>query len=323
MLISFIFLLLGILLLYFGAEWLVRGSSGLALNLGVSPVVVGLTVVAFGTSAPELVASLHAQLAFGAGNIALGNAIGSNIWNIGLVLGLSAILTPLEVASPIVRREAPFAIWVTVLLLLMMMGGTLNRWEGGLLFASLIAYVAFQIRIARLGKKADKLVTSLTKELAPAKTKKPWYLLLLISVGIALLLSGARLLIDNAIFLAKAFGLSQRVIGLTLVAFGTSLPELATSLVAALKKERDIAVANVIGSNIFNILGIIGLAAFIRPIAFERALLTFDGPFMLGILLLMMLLIIRKKKLGRWGGAALVGVCLFYVYCLFRWGNPI
>lgn len=319
-LITFLLFLAGIVVLYFGAEWLVRGSSQLALILGVSPVVVGLTVVAMGTSAPELVASLQAQLTQNAGNIVIGNVIGSNIYNVGLILGLAAIMAPLQIHSDIVVREAPLAIGASVLLLLLMFGGVVTRVDGVILFACFIAYIFLQLWIVRSGKKKDQLVKELTEELTPPSAKErkqAWWFVVLVLVGIVGLVIGARLLIDNAIIIAKSLGISQRVIGLTLVAFGTSLPELATTLVAAIKKERDIAVANVIGSNIFNILLIVGTVAMVRPISFEQTLLTRDGIFMLGVIMLMMLFVIRKRRLERWMGALLVLACLVYGYFLF------
>jgi len=316
--ISVILLVVGIFLLYLGAEWLVKGSSRLALALGLSPVVVGLTIVAMGTSAPELVASLQAQLASNAGDIVIGNVIGSNIYNVGLVLGLAAFIAPLTVHSDIVRREAPLAIIVSIMLLLMMIGGTIRRWEGAILCLSFLSYIGLQVRITRHSKKQDSLVKELTSELEPTKVeKKLWFMVLLVLSGIAGLVAGARLLIDNAIILASALGISQRVIGLTLVAFGTSLPELATTIVAAVKKERDIAVANVIGSNIFNILLIVGTVGVIRPIHFEKALLHRDGMFMLAIIVLMMLMVIRRQELRRWQGGLLFLVCVLYGYFLF------
>lgn len=311
---------LGIVVLYFGAEWLVRGSSSLALALGVSPVIVGLTIVAMGTSAPELVASLQAQLAKDAGAIVLGNVIGSNIYNVGLILGLAAIIGPLQVHSDIVRRETPIAIVASALLLIMMFGGVIFRWEGIILCILFISYILFQILMARSGKKLDTLAKEFTKELKaakPAKGGKRLWMIFLICVGVAALVLGARLLVDNAILIAESLGISQRVIGLTLVAFGTSLPELATTLVAAIKKERDIAVANVVGSNIFNILLIIGTVATVRPITFDFDMMWRDGVFMLVVIALMMLMILKGRRLERWQGVFLVVLCLAYGYLLF------
>jgi len=317
MLLAILLFCLGILLLFLGAEWLVRGSSRMALSLGISPVVVGLTIVALGTSAPELVASLQAQIFQNAGNIVIGNVIGSNIYNVGLILGLAALIAPIEVHSDIVRREAPLAIVASVMMLLMMVGGVIFRWEGAILFLAFLAYVGFQLWIAKTGRKKDALVQALTEELKPERKGKNWFNIVLILVGIGGLVIGARFLISNAIYMAKEFGISQRIIGLTLVAFGTSLPELATTLVAVIKGERDIAVANVVGSNIFNILLILGTVALVRPIRFERSLLFHDGMFMVAIIVLMMLMVIRREKLGRLQGALLIVACLIYGYSLF------
>lgn len=317
MLIPVLLFLAGILILYFGAEWLVRGASQLALTFGVSPVVVGLTVVAMGTSAPELVASLQAQLVRNAGSIVLGNVIGSNIYNVGLILGLAAMIGPLSVHSSIVKRETPLAIGASLLLLLMMWGGTLWRWEGLILLLLFVAYIFFQIYLVKQSRNRDSLAKELTQELKPQRGANKWWLAGLVLAGIGGLVLGARLLIDNAVLLAQALGISERVIGLTLVAFGTSLPELATTVVAAIKKERDIAVANVVGSNIFNILLILGAVASIRPITFDPVLLERDGLFMLLVIALMMLMVFRSGSMGRIKGGFLFFLVLAYGVYLF------
>lgn len=317
MLIPVLLICLGILILFFGAEWLVRGASALALDFGISPVVVGLTIVAMGTSAPELVASLQAQLVQDAGSVVLGNVIGSNIFNVGLILGLAAVIGPLQVHSDIVKRETPLAIGVSALMLIMMVGGVIQRWEGIVLCLCFIAYILFQIHIAKSGKGEDSLAKELMEEIEKPKGMSRWWMIVLILVGIAALVIGARLLVDNALVLAIDLGISERVVGLTMVAFGTSLPELATTLVAAIKKERDIAVANVIGSNIFNILLILGTVATIRPIAFDRTLLTRDVVFMLVVICLAMLMFIRKNQLTRLQGSLLLLFCVVYGYFLF------
>lgn len=316
MLIPILLFTVGIVVLYLGAEWLVRGSSQLALSLGIKPVVVGLTVVALGTSAPELVASLQAQLVQDAGSIVLGNVIGSNIYNVGLILGLAAIIGPLSVHSDIVRRETPLAIGVSLLMILMMFGGVIARWEGIVLLACFIAYILFQLYLAKRSGSKDTLAQELSEELEEPQGSK-LFMIFLILVGMAALVVGAKLLIDNAVIVAKSFGISERVIGLTLVAFGTSLPELATTLVAALKKERDIAVANVVGSNIFNILLILGTVAIVRPIQFDPILLYRDALFMLAVICLMMLMIWKGRRLTRWQGGVLCTICLAYGYWLF------
>ena len=264
MIVTLLFLVLGLVLLYFGAEGLVRGSSSLALRLGLSPLVVGLTVVAFGTSTPELVVSLKAAY-LGQGDISVGNVVGSNICNIGLILGFSALIIPIKVASQIVRIDTPIMIGVTGLALFLLSDGGLSRLEGIILFVLLIAYLIFSVIIAKKDA-ADPLAAEFGDELKVSKRGVAADLLM-VAGGLVLLVLGARFLVDAAIDIATAAGLSEAVIGLTIVAIGTSLPEFATSLVAALKKEADIAVGNVIGSNIFNILCILGISATVTPLS--------------------------------------------------------
>jgi cation:H+ antiporter len=264
MITTLLILVLGLVLLYFGAEGLVRGSSSLALRLGVGPLLVGLTVVAFGTSTPELVVSLKAAY-LGQGDISVGNVVGSNICNIGLILGFSALIIPIKVASQIVRVDTPIMIGVTALALFLLHDGSLSRMEGVILFALLVGYVLFSIRLAK-NQATDPLAEEFTEEIKVSKWGV-WQDVAFIAAGLVMLVFGARFLVDAAIDIAKAAGLSEAVIGLTIVAVGTSLPEFATSLVAALKKEADIAVGNVVGSNIFNILGILGISAAVTPLS--------------------------------------------------------
>jgi cation:H+ antiporter len=263
MISTILILALGLALLYFGAEGLVRGSSSLALRLGLSPLVVGLTVVAFGTSTPELVVSLKAAY-LGQGDISVGNVVGSNICNIGLILGFSALIVPIKVASQIVRIDTPIMIGVTGLALLFLRDGSVSRLEGSILFVLLVAYVVFSVIIAKKDA-ADPLAAEFGEEIKVTK-RGVAFDLVMVAGGLVLLVLGARFLVDAAIDIAKAAGLSEAVIGLTIVAIGTSLPEFATSLVAAVKKEADIAVGNVVGSNIFNILCILGISAGITPL---------------------------------------------------------
>lgn len=257
-------LIVGLVLLYFGAEGLVRGSSSLALRLGVGPLLVGLTVVAFGTSTPELVVSLKAAY-LGQGDISVGNVVGSNICNIGLILGFSALIIPIKVASQIVRVDTPIMIGVTALALFCLHDGSLSRAEGIVLFVLLVAYVLFSIRLAKQ-QATDPLAGEFSEEIKISKWGV-WQDIAFIVAGLVMLVFGARFLVEAAIDIAKAFGLSEAVIGLTIVAMGTSLPEFATSLVAALKKEADIAVGNVVGSNIFNVLGILGISSAVTPLS--------------------------------------------------------
>ncbi|MFM7373967.1 MAG: calcium/sodium antiporter [Chthoniobacterales bacterium] len=264
MTLTIVILIVGLVLLYFGAEGLVRGSSSLALRLGVGPLLVGLTVVAFGTSTPELVVSLKAAY-LGQGDISVGNVVGSNICNIGLILGFSALIIPIKVASQIVRVDTPIMIGVTALALFCLHDGSLSRVEGIVLFVLLVAYVLFSIRLARQ-QATDPLAGEFSEEIKISKWGV-WQDIAFIVAGLVMLVFGARFLVEAAIDIAKAFGLSGAVIGLTIVAMGTSLPEFATSLVAALKKEADIAVGNVVGSNIFNVLGILGISSAVTPLS--------------------------------------------------------
>jgi cation:H+ antiporter len=264
MIIAILYLALGLVLLYYGAEALVRGSSSLALRLGLSPLVIGLTVVAFGTSSPELVVSLKAGLA-GQGNISVGNVVGSNICNIGLILGICALVTPIATTSQIVRIDIPIMIAVTAFTTFLLWDGTLGLAEGIILFALLLAYVVFSVYLARR-QPTDALGAEFDTEVKASK-RGLFIDLLMVAGGLVLLIFGARFLVDGAVVIARAFGWSEALIGLTVIAVGTSLPELATSLVAAVKKEADIAVGNIVGSNIFNLLGILGITAMATPLA--------------------------------------------------------
>ncbi len=263
MIVAYLMTLGGLVVLYGGAEGLVRGSSALALRLGLSPLVVGLTVVAFGTSSPELAVSLKATLA-GQGDIALGNIVGSNIANVALILGLCAVVKPLRVAAQVVRWDAPLMLGSSVLFAALLADGALSRAEGGLLFAGIAAYTAFSVRLARLEPSAA--VQEEFAEGLPAAPRSFWAEVALVVLGLACLVVGGRLLVTGAVAVARGFELSEAFIGLTVVAVGTSLPELATSLVAAVRGEADIAVGNVVGSNIFNVLGVAGLASLVHPI---------------------------------------------------------
>lgn len=264
MTLTLLFLLVGLVLLYFGAEGLVRGSASLALRLGVGPLLVGLTVVAFGTSAPEMIVSVKAAY-LGQGDISVGNVVGSNICNIGLILGFCALIVPIKVASQIVRIDTPIMIATTALAIALLYDGSLSRLEGIVFFALLIVYLVFSIRLAKR-QTADPLAQEFSEEVKISKRGVALDVVMVIG-GLVMLVFGARYLVDAAIEIAKAAGLSEAVIGLTIVAVGTSLPEFATSLIAAIKRESDIAVGNIVGSNIFNILGILGVSAMITPLS--------------------------------------------------------
>jgi len=303
-------LMAGLVLLIGGAELLVKGASRLALSLGITPLVVGLTVVAFGTSAPELAVSVRAALAGdGSAEIAVGNAVGSNIANVLLILGLSALIAPLVVSRQVIRLEVPVMVACSVALLGLAYDGRLSRLEGTLLFAGIIAYTVFAVVQSRRETAADRKARAEDPDAA-----KPSSLLADVGMAIAglvLLVLGARWLVDGAVDLATRLGVSELVIGLTVVAFGTSLPELATSALAALRGERDLAVGNVVGSNVFNILSVLGMSALVAPagLAVSEQARDFDLPVMLAVAALCLPVFFTGFRIDRIEGALFL---LFY-----------
>ena len=306
--LNILYIVLGSAGLYYGAEFLVKGGVALARKAGVSPLVIGLTLVAFATSAPELVVSVSAALS-GNVDISLGNVMGSNICNIALILGLSACIRPLPVQKQLLKFDAPVMIGATLLLTLFyFLNQGVNRWQGALFFLLLLAYVAYNVYMAKKEGSSE-----IPEEVAEAekggKLLPVWAALLLVIAGLALLVGGADLFLRGAKFIAKLFKLSDAVIGLTIVAVGTSLPELATSLVAAAKGETDIAIGNVIGSNIFNILCILGIAPMICPMTGTRLDLADLGAMLFCAIILLPMMRI-KWKITRPEGAFLV---LFYI----------
>jgi cation:H+ antiporter len=250
-------------LLYFSAGWLVKGSSSLARSLGVSPVVIGLTVVAFGTSAPELVVSVISSIQ-GKSMLAVGNVVGSNICNIALVLGLAALFNPIKSDPSVVRRDIPIMLAISAYLLLLTLNSTLGRIEGATLFAGIIVYTFYNYYLAKQETAATADIESELEEIGfvDSRTKQ----VLLIAAGIAGVVGGAQIVVDNAVIIMTILGVSEKFIGLTIVAFGTSLPELATSVVAAMRREMDISIGNLVGSNVFNIMSVLGIASMVRPI---------------------------------------------------------
>lgn len=266
-----VFFCIGLVMLYFGAEWLVKGSSSLARSLGVTPIVIGLTVVAFGTSAPELVVSLVSSIK-GKSMIAVGNVVGSNICNIALVLGLSAVLQPLTSDRSVVKRDIPIMLGISLYLFVISSNSMLSRVEGATLFGGVILYTFLNYYLA----KKEAITASVGAEFAPEAVAEGMeeieYIasrfkqIVLVVVGIVGVVAGAEILINAAIKIMQVLGVSQKFIGLTIVAFGTSLPELATSVVAAMRKEMDISIGNLVGSNVFNILSVLGAASLVRPI---------------------------------------------------------
>lgn len=308
----YLFLALGLVLLTAGADFLVRGASAIAKRFGLSELVVGLTVVAFGTSAPELAVSIKSVLA-GQGGIAMGNVIGSNIFNVAAILGISAMICPLVVHLKIIRIDMPIMLGASILFaILLMTGGGLMRWEGGLLTAGLIAYLIWSVIV----EQRDKTPLSLSHESPGAPAPKLSIQVLLVGIGLALLVFGAQLLVDNATNIARGFGVSEAVIGLTIVAAGTSLPELATSVVAALRRQTDIAIGNIVGSNIFNLLGIAGISALISPIN-PQGIQWRDLIVMLACAIVLLPLMRTGFKIVRWEGALLFTTFLAYIWMLW------
>lgn len=294
-----------------------RGASRLALAVGLSPLVVGLTVVAFGTSAPEMAVSVGAVWG-GDNNIAIGNVIGSNIFNVLFILGCSALIAPLVVNRQIIRQEVPIMLGLTVLLLVMLHDLSISMVEGGFLFLLLILYMVFLVvqsrranRVANNGASLDEL------DLGGARWADSRLMqAALIAGGLVLLVVGSRLLVEASVALAKALGISDLVVGLTIVAAGTSLPEVATSITAALKGERDIAVGNVVGSNVFNILGVLGLSGLVAGtggIIVAPSILAFDAWVMLAAAIACIPIFMTGREIARWEGAVFLAYYVFYV----------
>lgn len=300
----------GLALLVVGAEILVRGASKLASAVGISPLVVGLTVVAFGTSAPELAVSFKAA-ASGQGAIALGNVIGSNVFNVLFILGVSALIAPLVVSRQLIRLDVPLMIGVSCAALGLAWDGRFSRLDGLLLFTGLLLYTAFLIYWGRKASGAKNAST----ELQENRTRSSWlWNVVLIVGGLGLLVVGSRWLVDSAVELARSLGLSELVIGLTLIAAGTSLPEVVTSIIASLRGERDIAVGNVVGSNLFNLMGVLGLTALVSPGGVDVApgVLSFDLPVMIAVAFVCLPIFFTGGVISRWEGGLLLAYYVAY-----------
>jgi len=306
----------GLVLMIVGAEMLVRGASRLAVMVGISPLVVGLTVVAFGTSAPEFAVSMKAALA-GQADLTVGNVVGSNIFNILFILGLSAIVTPLIVASQLVRFDVPLVIGVSVLVLLMAIDGIFSRIDGALLFTGLLAYTGGLIYYSR--RKGKEAVSAEVAELVGEVDQKSPLVrgiisLTFVAIGLFMLAQGASWLVDSAVVFAKYLEISEVVIGLTVISIGTSLPEVVTSVIASLRNQRDIAVGNVIGSNLFNLLGVLGLAAAVSPagVAVSSQVMWFDLPVMVAVAIAALPIFIIGGTIFRIEGVMLLAYYVAY-----------
>jgi len=310
MTVDLVYIAFALLLLFLGAESLVKGSASLALRAGLSRVMVGLTIVAFGTSAPELVVSVNAALSQ-QGDISVGNVVGSNSFNIGVILGLTALVCPMPVNRQIIKIDAPIALGVALLLPLLLLNDSLGRIEGFLLFAGIVAYIWVSVVLGSRGDTADQ------GDVSVPSVSRQWSVdLAFILGGLGILVLGSRLLVDHSVSLAKTLDISEAVIGLTIVAAGTSMPELATSLVAAVRKQPDIAIGNIVGSNIFNILGILGVASMISPIH-APGISTLDYAAMIVFTVLLVPLLYTGRLLHRLEGLALLA--LYGVYLFMLW----
>ncbi|MBP1465322.1 calcium/sodium antiporter [Candidatus Chloroploca sp. M-50] len=307
----------GLVCLVIGGELLVRGASALAAVAGISPLVIGLTVVSFGTSSPELAVSLQAGLS-GNADLALGNVVGSNIFNVLFILGLCALIAPLVVSLQVVRRDVPIMIGVSFLLGFLALDGHISRPEGGVLFLGILSYVTWSVISSRQETAQNQAAAEkLGKAQAPAPQSSMAQILTNIGLvlgGLIVLVLGAGWLVDGAVELAQALGVSDVVIGLTIVAVGTSLPEVVTSVIATIRNQRDLAVGNVVGSNIFNILGILGVAALVTPdgIAVPQSAIVFDIPVMIAVAVACLPIFFTRMMIARWEGFLFMGYYIAY-----------
>lgn len=313
MLISILYILISLLLLYFGANWLVKGSSALALKAGVSPLVAGLTVVAFGTSSPELVVSVNTALA-DQGNIAIGNIIGSNLFNICIILGISALVSPLKIKMQLLKIDIPILILVTGLFMFLFIDRHISRIEGTILVSGILLYTVGNIYMARKEKNAE-VIEEFNESVLPGKTKWYWSAAMVIG-GIGILVAGSEFLVKGAVEIARSLGVGETIIGITIIAAGTSLPELASSIVATIRKEYDIAIGNIVGSNIFNILGIVGISSLVKPLS-AIAISNIDLYVMLGVTLLLLPFFRSQYTLKRDEGLFMIALYGMYLYYLW------
>ena len=302
--VDYILVLAGLVGLFLGGEALVRGSVGIAKRLGMSALLIGLTVVGFGTSTPELLVSVQAALR-GAPDIAIGNIVGSNIANILLIAGLTSLVWPIRVSGGTLKRDLSVMLAATLVLVPIFMTGQISRLAGFLLLAALIGYLVWAY-LKPGDADGDDVDGAVPKSI-------PMSLLWVVG-GLVVLILGARFLVTGATNIARDFGLSEAFIGLTIVAVGTSLPELATSIIAAFRRQSEIAIGNIVGSNIFNVLGILGVTAIIAPIPVQPRFLTFDLPVMIAASVLMAVLLLTRPVIGR-----LLGVVLLVAYVAYIW----
>ncbi len=308
--IQLLILVAGFVLLMKGADWFVEGASKIADKFGIPQLVIGLTIVAMGTSLPEAAVSISAALK-GSAEITIGNVVGSNIMNVLVILGLTGVILPIAVQKSTIRYEIPFTIFVTVLLAVLgLTDSTVGRIDGVVLWIFMIVYLIYLLRMAKNGAET-------VEEVKEEKAEPIWKLLLMVVVGAGMIVLGSDLAVDAASALATMFGMSERFIGLTIVAFGTSLPELVTSATAAIKGKSDIAVGNVVGSNIFNILFVVGTSALITPVYYSPDFLV-DSIVAVAVMVLLLLFVLKNKKLGRAGGGIMLACYAAYFVYLIR-----
>ena len=304
---SIVLLLVGFVLLIKGADWFVDGASGIAAKFGIPQIIIGLTIVAMGTSAPEAAISITAA-AKGSADITIGNIVGSNILNVWVILGLSALFAPLLVAKKTLQREVPFTIAITVLLLLLGLDGAVQRWDGAILWVCFLAYLSYLFVQTRRNRADEPTV---------GRARKLWQLIAMTVVGIGCIVLGSNVTVDAASEIARYFGWSERLIGLTIVAFGTSLPELFTSVAAARKGNAGIAIGNIVGSNIFNILFVVGTSALVTPVPFAAAF-RLDTCIAAAAVVTLLLFCLPRQRLSRpWGAVMLALYAGYFVWiCL-------
>ncbi len=304
----------GLIALIVGAELLVRGASKLALSFGISPLVVGLTVVAFGTSSPELAVSVQSAWS-GRVDIALGNVVGSNLFNVLFILGVSALITPLVVHRQLVRQEIPLLVGASLLLWALAADGGISRWDGLIFVGLLLGYTVLVIRQSRRETAADREAGGDVPAMDEQAWDRHWGVqILLVVAGLALLILGSNWLVDAAVTLARQWGMSELIVGLTIVSIGTSLPEVATSVMAALRGERDIAVGNVVGSCLFNILAVLGVSASIAPseLLVPPSMPAFDIPVMVAVTVACLPIFFTGHLIARWEGGLFLAYYIAY-----------
>lgn len=306
-------IVIGLAALVAGGDFLVKGAVGIAVKARLSKLVIGMTVVSFGTSAPELIVSLQAAFD-NVPEIAIGNVIGSNIANLALVLGITVLIFPMPVGMNTKKYDWPMMMIASLLFYLFALNFSIERWEGVLMFIILIGFVAFLVVNSRNNnvRMDEKVPTDI-----PTRKMNVWKYLGFLAVGLVMLYFGSQWLVGGATDLALGLGVSKHIIGITIVAFGTSVPELVTSVVAAYRKETDISVGNLVGSNVFNILCVLGLTAAIKPIPIESHVVSWDMLWMLGIALILLPMMFIGPRIGRVSGVILIGSYITYILLLF------